>query len=159
MTKANIIRLFISLISGLLFGAGMIISGMVNPQKVIGFLDVTGNWDPSLAFVMMGALAVFTPAYHLVIKKRSNAINGEKLPEVSKAKVDSTLISGAIIFGIGWGLSGVCPGPAVASIAGGSSMILVFVVTMLIGMYIAKQYLQGKLPIPFIGYRKKDCAV
>ncbi|MEH6451852.1 MAG: YeeE/YedE family protein [Psychromonas sp.] len=159
MKKMNIIQLLISLIAGLLFGAGMIISGMVNPQKVIGFLDITGNWDPSLAFVMMGALCVFTPGYHLIIKKRSNAVNGEKLPQPNTKKVDSTLISGAIIFGIGWGLSGVCPGPAVASIGGGSSMILVFVLSMLIGMFYAKQYLQGKLPVPFIGYRKNDCTI
>jgi len=153
------LKVIIGLISGILFGIGMIISNMVDPTKVIGFLNVTGNWDPSLAFVMGGALAVFTPIYHLVIKKRSHALNGEKMSWTSNTQIDRTLIIGAAIFGAGWGVAGFCPGPAVASIGGGSMTIFVFILSMLIGIVFAKQYLQGSLPLPFIGRRKKTCAV
>lgn len=153
------LKVIIGLISGILFGIGMIISNMVDPTKVIGFLNVTGNRDPSLAFVMGGALAVFTPIYHLVIKKRSHALNGEKMSWTSNTQIDRTLISGAAIFGVGWGVAGFCPGPAVASIGGGSMTIFVFILSMLIGIVFAKQYLQGSLPLPFIGRRKKTCAV
>lgn len=131
----------IALISGSLFGCGMIISQMVDPVKVIGFLNVTGNWDPSLTLVMGGALAVFTPCYHLLIKKRSHAVNGEKFSFASKTKIDGKLISGAAIFGAGWGLAGFCPGPAVTSISGGSLTIGVFILSMLIGMRLANLYL------------------
>lgn len=159
MTQAKLIRIIAALISGVLFGAGMIISGMVDPVKVTGFLDISGNWDPSLAFVMGGALAVFTPFYHLVIKKRKQAISGDKFSWTSNTTVDSTLISGAVIFGIGWGLAGFCPGPAVASIGGGSNIVLAFVLAMLVGIVSANQYLAGRLPLPFAGYRKNVCAL
>lgn len=131
----------IALICGILFGCGMIISQMVDPAKVISFLNVSGNWDPSLAFVMGGALAVFTPCYHLLIKKRSHAVNGEKFSFTSNTKIDTKLIVGAAIFGTGWGLAGICPGPAVTSISGGSVTIAVFVLSMLVGMRLANQYL------------------
>ena len=145
----------IALISGILFGTGMIISNMVDPTKVIGFLDITGNWDPSLAFVMVGALAVFTPCYHLLIKKRSHAVNGEKFSYTTNTKIDAKLISGAAIFGAGWGLAGFCPGPAMASLSGGSLTIIIFMFSMVSGMIVGKQYLQGR----FIGQRKKACAI
>ncbi len=153
------LKVIIALISGILFGAGMIISGMVSPTKVIGFLNITGNWDPSLAFVMGGALAVFTPFYHLLIKKRSHAINGEKFSCTSNTKIDGQLISGAAIFGAGWGVAGFCPGPAMASLAGGSLTIFIFILSMLAGIIFAKQYLQGRLPLPFMGQRKKTCTI
>ena len=156
MLKSKIMRISVSLISGLLFGMGMIISDMVNPAKVIGFLDITGNWDPSLIFVMGGALAVFTPLYHFVIKKRSKAINGDKFTWTSNTTIDGTLISGALIFGAGWGLAGFCPGPAIANIGSGSNIILAFILNMIIGIILAKQYQQGRLPLPFAGYRKKN---
>jgi uncharacterized membrane protein YedE/YeeE len=159
MSKSKIIRMSVGLVAGLLFGMGMIISGMVNPAKVIGFLNITGNWDPSLAFVMGGALAVFTPIYHFVIKKRARAINGEKFSWTSKTKIDGTLISGALIFGAGWGLAGFCPGPAITSIASGSNTILAFILSMIVGIIFAKHYQQGHLPLPFVGYRKNICAI
>ncbi|MFT6927888.1 MAG: putative membrane protein YedE/YeeE [Psychromonas sp.] len=159
MTKSKIIRMAVSLLAGLLFGMGMIISGMVNPAKVIGFLNISGNWDPSLAFVMGGALAVFTPIYHFVIKKRSAAINGDKFSWTSNTKIDGSLISGALIFGAGWGLAGFCPGPAITSIASGSNIVLAFILSMIVGMVLAKQYQQGRLPLPFFGYRKNICAI
>lgn len=140
MAKSTIIRLSVSLIAGLLFGMGMIISNMVDPAKVIGFLDITGNWDPSLAFVMGGALAVFTPIYHLLIKKRASAINGDKFTWSSNKKIDGRLIFGALIFGAGWGLAGFCPGPAIVNIAAGSHIILAFILSMIVGMILAKKY-------------------
>ena len=157
MSKSQITRIIIGMISGALFGTGMIISNMVAPAKVIGFLDVTGNWDPSLAFVMGGALAVFIPIYHLLIKKRSHAVDGERFSWTSNTKVDLTLISGAVIFGAGWGLAGFCPGPAVTSIGSGSNIILAFILSMIVGMVHAKQYLLGRFPLPIVGYRKNVC--
>jgi len=159
MTKSKVIGIFIGLISGLLFGSGMIISGMVNPDKVIAFLDITGNWDPSLAFVMGGALAVFSPIYHFFIKKRKHAISGDKFSWTSNTTIDGTLISGAVIFGIGWGLAGFCPGPVVTSLGGGSNIILAFILSMIVGMVHANQYLAGRFPLPIVGYRKNVCAV
>ena len=157
MSKSQITRIIVGIISGVLFGTGMIISNMVNPEKVIGFLDVTGNWDPSLAFVMAGALAVFTPFYHLVIKKRAQSVSGDKFSWTSNTNVDSTLIAGAVIFGAGWGLAGFCPGPAAASIGSGSNIILAFILSMIVGMVHAKQYLLGRFPLPIVGYRKNVC--
>ena len=159
MYKIQLIRIIVALISGLLFGAGMVISGMVDPDKVLGFLNLTGNWDPSLAFVMGGALSVFIPIYHLIIKKRNKAINGEKFAWTSNTTIDGTLISGAVIFGAGWGLAGFCPGPAVSSVSGGSHIILAFILAMIAGMICANQYLAGRLPLFIIGYRKNICAI
>jgi hypothetical protein len=148
----------IALISGILFGTGMIVSEMVNPAKVLGFLNFTGNWDPSLAFVMGGALAIFIPCYHLLIKKRSHAINGEKFSWTSNTQIDSKLIIGAAIFGAGWGLSGICPGPAISSLGGGSLTISAFVLSMAGGMILAKPFTRAKLTCPFIGKRNKAYA-
>lgn len=159
MTKAKLFRVTIGLLSGLFFGAGMVISGMVDPVKVIGFLDITGNWDPSLAFVMAGALSVFTPFYHLVIKKRKRAVNGDSFNWTSNTTVDGTLISGATLFGIGWGLAGFCPGPVITSAGGGSYIVLAFIASMLTGIIYVNQYLAGRLPLPIAGFRKNVCAV
>ena len=138
------LKTIISLISGILFGTGMIISNMVDPTKVIGFLDVMGSWDPSLALVIIGALAVFTPCYHFFIKQRSHAINGEKFNWSNNTKVDGNLLIGATIFGIGWGLVGICPGPAMSSIGSGSLSLYLFIVSMLCGMAIANTKLFNK---------------
>ncbi|MGC9402104.1 YeeE/YedE family protein [Vibrio genomosp. F10] len=137
--------MIVGLISGLLFGAGMVISGMADPEVVTAFLDLTGDWDPSLAFVMGGALFVFTPCYHLIIKKRTSAINGSQFSLPQKKNLDGNLIVGASIFGLGWGLSGICPGPAMSSIAGGSNIILAFVLSMLVGFVLGSQHLAGRL--------------
>lgn len=143
--SGKIIQSISALVTGILFGTGMIVSGMVDPNKVIAFLDVTGNWDPSLAFVMGGALSVFIPFYHLLIKKRKVAINGDKLSLPSKTNVDRSLIYGAILFGIGWGLAGFCPGPVVTSIGGGSYTIIVFMLAMIIGTLLANKYLSSSM--------------
>jgi len=142
MHLTRLLTLLISCLSGVLFGAGMIISEMVDPNKVIGFLNMTGDWDPSLALVMGGALAVFSPFYHLLIKKRSVAINGEQLPSALNPRIDSKLLFGAATFGAGWGLAGFCPGPVITSISGGSSIALLFTASMLLGVIAAKKYAQ-----------------
>ena len=157
--KSKILRIIIGWISGALFGTGMIISGMTDPKNVINFLDIFGQWDPSLAFVMGGALLVFTPIYHLIIKKRKTAISGDKFAWTSNTSIDGTLLSGAIIFGAGWGLAGFCPGPVISSIGGGSNIILAFTLSMIVGMVHANQYLAGRFPLPIVGYRKNICPV
>jgi len=142
MPFSKLLTPLIACLSGALFGAGMLISEMVDPNKIIGFLDITGNWDPSLALVMGGALAVFTPFYHLVIKKRSVALNGDKLPSPVNQHIDSKLLLGATCFGAGWGLAGFCPGPAITSISGGSEIVLLFIASMLLGIIAANKYTQ-----------------
>ncbi|MGF1755334.1 YeeE/YedE family protein, partial [Vibrio makurazakiensis] len=126
MNKSTLIRNVISLLSGILFGAGMIISGMADPGKVLGFLDVTGAWDPSLTFVMGGALLIFIPFNYFVIQARKQAVNGELYSKPKSSAIDSRLVGGAALFGIGWGLVGICPGPALSSLGSGSLPIIVF---------------------------------
>ena len=135
--KNSSFTIVVGLLAGVLFGSGMIISGMVDPNKVLGFLDVTGDWDISLAFVMGGALMVFAPFYHLVIKKRDKAINGERLDSRNNPVIDRKLIVGSTAFGLGWGLAGFCPGPAVTSLSGGNPTVWVFMTSMLVGMWFA----------------------
>jgi hypothetical protein len=124
----------VALAAGLLFGLGMAVSGMVDPANVIAFLDVAGHWAPDLAFVMGGALAVFMPAYFLVIRKRKAPVAAEEFCLANKKTLDLRLISGAAIFGIGWGLVGICPGPAVSSLAAGNGGIVIFFATMMVGL-------------------------
>ncbi len=124
-------------VSGLLFGAGVTISGMVNPMKVLNFLDITGIWDPSLAFVMAGGLIVTLIGYHFIFKRLEPFFASSfKLPTTKS--VDAKLVLGSACFGLGWGLSGLCPGPAIASIAFGRSEIYLFVAAMAAGMVLAK---------------------
>ncbi|NOI82065.1 YeeE/YedE family protein [Vibrio tubiashii] len=135
--KSTILRLA-PLFSGLLFGVGMTLSGMIQPQKVVGFLDVMGEWDASLAFVMVGALLVFMPFYWLHIKKISKAMDGSLLSIPTQTILDVRLITGAALFGLGWGIAGICPGPAVTSLALGNSDILLFFSSMLLGSLFIK---------------------
>jgi uncharacterized membrane protein YedE/YeeE len=124
----------IALLSGLLFGAGLTLSGMIDPHKVLGFLNITGAWDPSLLFVMGGALLVFMPGYQLLVKNRKLALNQAPMQIPPHSKIDHTLIIGAAIFGIGWGLAGVCPGPALVNLLSGSIGVFGFFIAMLAGM-------------------------
>lgn len=124
----------VALLAGLLFGLGMMVSGMVDPHRVLGFLDIAGAWDPSLMFVMGGALAVFMPVYLLVVKKRSAPVCAAKFEISTNQIIDKKLVSGAVLFGLGWGIAGICPGPAVTSTFGLNPSMLVFIVMMLIGM-------------------------
>ena len=118
---------------GLLFGLGLILSGMTDPGKIIGFLDIFGAWDPSLAFVMMGAIAVGFVAFALA-KKRTTTILGGALRLPTASHIDKRLIIGSTVFGIGWGLAGFCPGPALISMASGQIEAMWFVSAMVAGM-------------------------
>lgn len=133
----RISRLLVSLLAGLLFGAGLAVSGMVNPQRVIGFLDITGQWDPTLALVMGGALMVTFPAFPWVLR-HARPWFAERFELPTRVKVDPSLIAGASLFGAGWGLGGFCPGPGIAALATGSVDVLVFVLCMLGGMLLLK---------------------
>ncbi|MCK9396161.1 MAG: YeeE/YedE family protein [Methylobacter sp.] len=118
---------------GLLFGLGLIISGMTDPSKVISFLDLAGAWDPSLAFVMAGAILIGAGAF-TIAKKRQRSLLGAPMQLSSATGLDKDLLLGSLIFGIGWGLSGFCPGPAVVSAAAGEPKAWIFVAAMLAGM-------------------------
>jgi uncharacterized membrane protein YedE/YeeE len=124
---------FTSLLAGLVFGLGLILSGMANPAKVIGFLDLAGAWDPSLAFVMGGAIAVGSVAF-AVAPKRTASFMGAKMMLPTVRKIDRRLVIGSTLFGIGWGIAGFCPGPGLVSIGMGATKGLAFVVAMLLGM-------------------------
>lgn len=124
----------IALLSGLLFGAGLTLSDMINQHKVLGFLNITGTWDPSLLFVMGGALLVFIPGYQLLVKNRKQALNHAPMQIPVHHKIDRSLVIGAAVFGIGWGLGGVCPGPALVDLLSGSTGAFGFFIAMLIGM-------------------------
>lgn len=119
--------------SGALFAVGLTVSGMVKPSKVIGFLDVAGAWDPSLAFVMVGAIAVHFVA-HRWIRRRASPIFDTKFHLPTRKDIDGRLLVGAALFGVGWGLGGFCPGPALVTAAGGTVSALVFVAAMTAGM-------------------------
>lgn len=126
-------RAIVAFVCGLVFGAGLIISQMSNPAKVIGFLDVTGKWDPSLALVMAGAIAVFGVLYRLALRQGTPLLAPQfTLPE--KDRLDAPLMVGALIFGVGWGLGGFCPGPAIVSAAFGDARVWVFLAAMIAGM-------------------------
>ena len=122
-----------SLLAGLVFGLGLIVSGMANPAKVLGFLDLAGAWDPSLALVMAGAIAVGSIAFAAAGRRTRSLIGADmKLP--SARHIDRRLIVGSTLFGIGWGLAGFCPGPALVALGLGEIKALVFVAAMLLGM-------------------------
>ena len=128
-------RIITSLIAGLVFGIGLIISGMTNPAKLLGFLDLAGLWDPSLALVMGGAIAVGTLAFQIA-RKRGKSLLGDPMRLPSATQVDRRLLLGGLAFGVGWGLAGFCPGPALASLATGGVKPAIFTVAMIAGMVI-----------------------
>ena len=133
----------VTLISGLLFGFGLLLSGMANPAKVQNFLDLFGTWDPSLAFVMGGAIAVTMPGFWLVTR-RSKPFFHDVFHLPTRTDFDARLISGAAIFGVGWGLGGFCPGPAMTALPLAAEGTLIFVATMLTGMAASKYLLQRR---------------
>ena len=120
-------------ISGLIFALGLGLSGMTRPSKVLAFLDVSGAWDPSLGFVMVGAVAVFGIC-HVFIRRRSAPVLDNKFFVPEMKPIDRKLLVGALIFGIGWGLAGYCPGPALVGIATGAWSVLAFVAALIVGM-------------------------
>jgi uncharacterized membrane protein YedE/YeeE len=127
---------------GVLFGFGLIISGMSNPQKILNFLDVTGNWDPSLIFVMGGAVIVGLGGFYLASKK-TKGFFGSALHIPGRRDISRPLVMGSLIFGAGWGIAGFCPGPAIVSLGAGNMKALVFVLAMLAGMAICNRFFTG----------------
>ncbi|AZL69555.1 MULTISPECIES: DUF6691 family protein [Pseudomonas] len=128
-------RKFTAFLAGLVFGFGLLLGGMTNPAKVLAFLDVAGVWDPSLALVMAGAIAVAAAPLNWA-RTRKQSLLGAPMQLPVKRTLDARLIGGSLVFGVGWGIAGFCPGPAVALLSTGRWQVLVFVVAMLVGMYL-----------------------
>lgn len=131
-------RRLTALLAGLIFGFGLLLAGMANPAKVLAFLDVTGTWDSSLALVMAGAIVVAAIPLNWA-RKRTHSLLGAPIQLPSKRTLDARLVGGSLLFGVGWGLAGLCPGPAVALLATGRWQVLLFVTAMLFGMWIFAQ--------------------
>ncbi|WP_372985333.1 DUF6691 family protein [Marinobacter sp.] len=124
-----------SLFAGLIFGFGLILSGMANPEKVLGFLDIAGLWDPSLAFVMGGAIIVGVVAF-AVARRRTLSFLGFNIKIPSHTHIDKRLVIGSLMFGVGWGIAGICPGPGIVALGAGEIKAAVFVASMVAGMVI-----------------------
>ena len=127
----------LALFSGLIFGLGLTFSSMTNPAKVIGFLDILGTWDPSLGFVMGGAILIASPLLYF-LKNKNHLILTSKIELPNKNNIDFSLVIGSLLFGIGWGMVGFCPGPAISSIALLNSFSLLFVGSMIVGFYLSQ---------------------
>lgn len=128
-------QIAVAFVVGFIFGLGLVISGMTQAQKIIGFLDVLGKWDPSLIFVMLAAIPVHFLSYRY-IAQRSSPMFDVKWHYPTKREITKPLIWGSILFGVGWGLGGFCPGPAIVAVGSGSLSILVFIISMLVGMWL-----------------------
>lgn len=137
-------RLLAALISGLLFGVGLMVSGMANPAKVLGFLDIAGRWDPSLAFVMAGAIALGSIAF-LFAKRHKKSLLGLPMQIPASTDVTLRLVLGSAVFGVGWGLAGFCPGPALVALGAGIPKALGFLAAMLAGMAVFELLERAKL--------------
>lgn len=135
--------LIASLLAGLVFGIGLIVSGMANPAKVQGFLDLAGSWDPSLALVMAGAIAVGVVAF-AAARRRTLSLLGADMKLPTSRNIDRRLLGGSLLFGIGWGIAGFCPGPGLVALGMGEVKAVVFVAAMLVGMVIFES-LEGRL--------------
>jgi hypothetical protein len=139
-------RLVSPFLIGLLFGLGIAVSGMINPAKVLNFFDIAGSWDPSLAFVMAGALAVVIPGYRLVFRQTGPRFATRfQLPETKS--IDRRLVLGSATFGIGWGLAGFCPGGALPALGTGDPLVLLFLAALVTGM-LAARWLQARSAVP-----------
>jgi uncharacterized membrane protein YedE/YeeE len=136
-------RELMALSSGLIFGLGLILGGMTDPGKVKGFLDVAGAWDPSLALVMGGAIAVGVFAF-AAARRRSRSWSGDRMDIPTNRVIDARLIAGGVLFGAGWGLGGFCPGPALVAMSAGLGSAAVFVIAMLAGMVLHDRFLQPR---------------
>ncbi len=137
-----------ALACGVIFGAGLGVSQMTNPDKVLDFFDVFGAWDPSLAFVMGGAVAVTLVAFRFVLK-RPNPLLADRFSLPTKSDIDARLIGGAAVYGVGWGLVGFCAGPSIAALAYGDSRVAIFVVAMVAGVLLANIVARDK-PTPLL---------
>jgi uncharacterized membrane protein YedE/YeeE len=136
-------RELMALLSGLIFGLGLILGGMTDPGKVKGFLDVAGAWDPSLALVMGGAIAVGVFAF-ATARRRSRSWSGDRMDIPANRVIDARLIVGGVLFGTGWGIGGFCPGPALVAMSSGLGSAAVFVTAMLAGMVVHDRFLQPR---------------
>ena len=136
-------RELMALSSGLVFGLGLILGGMTDPGKVKGFLDVAGAWDPSLALVMGGAIAVGVFAF-AAARRRSRSWSGDRMDIPTSRVIDARLIAGGVLFGAGWGLGGFCPGPALVAMSAGLGSAAVFVIAMLAGMVLHDRFFQPR---------------
>lgn len=140
-------NVFFSLLAGAVFGIGLLVSGMANPAKVLGFLDLGGSWDPSLAFVMAGAIAVGAVAFALA-RHRSTSLLGLPMRLPASREVDRRLAIGSLLFGAGWGIAGFCPGPALVAVGLGEGKALLFVAAMLGGMVLFELLQPRSRPLP-----------
>ena len=129
-------RLIFGYLIGVIFGVGILISGMANPAKVLNFFDITGAWDPSLAFVMGGALAVTFLGYRMILK-RPNPLADTTFHLPSKTDIDARLIAGSATFGVGWGIAGFCPGGALPALGTGDPSVMMFVAALTVGIWVA----------------------
>jgi uncharacterized membrane protein YedE/YeeE len=141
--------IFLSLVAGLVFGLGLIVSGMSNPAKVLGFLDLAGAWDPSLAFVMVGAIAVAAIGFAFA-RRRQRSLLGLEMQIPAARDIDRRLVGGSILFGIGWGVAGFCPGPALVALGMGQGKAALFVIAMLAGMGIFELAQRLRPPSPAV---------
>lgn len=126
--------------AGLLFAIGLALGGMTSPDKIVAFLDITGEWDPTLAFVMLGALATYAPLYHLITRRRAAPLLAARFEIPTRRDITPPLIIGAALFGAGWALSGFCPGPAIASAATLQPTVWTFLGGMIAGMLLYRAY-------------------
>jgi uncharacterized membrane protein YedE/YeeE len=131
------VKAVVAFASGVTFAFGLGIGGMTQPSRVLAFLDVAGDWDPRLAFVMLGAIAVYAPAYRLALR-RGRPVLAPAFDLPTRRSIDGYLLTGASLFGIGWGLAGLCPGPALTSLASGEPAAVLFVGAMLLGIALSK---------------------
>lgn len=136
-------HVFAAFLIGLLFGLGLLLSGMINPAKVLGFLDLAGAWDPSLALVMVGAIGVGLIGFNLSGNRR-RSVFGEPMRLPTRRDIDRPLVLGGLGFGVGWGLAGFCPGPAIAALGAGEFKAFVFVAAMLLGMWLFGRWQQAR---------------
>jgi uncharacterized membrane protein YedE/YeeE len=136
-----------ALIAGALFGVGLVVSQMIDPGKVLAFLDIAGRWDPSLVLVMAGALMVAIPGFRLA-RRQDAPVLGGRFDRPTRQTIDRRLVTGAAIFGIGWGLVGFCPGPAIAALAFGRLEAVIFVLAMVAGAWVFHAYRARRSPAP-----------
>jgi hypothetical protein len=132
------VKIATALVAGALFGWGLLISGMTNPANILGFLDIAGDWRPALAFTMAGAIAVAAPAFYFM-RRRMRTLTGDSAQLPERLRIDRPLVIGSAIFGVGWGLSGLCPGPALILLTGRSLQAIVFVASLALGMVLARR--------------------
>lgn len=134
-------------LAGLTFGIGLLVSGMVNPAKVLGFLDLAGRWDPSLALVMAGAIAIGAPGFFVATRRHATFLGTPMLLPTTRA-IDARLVMGSLLFGAGWGLAGFCPGPALVALGAGYGKALAFVVAMIAGMLVFEFFERSRVTPP-----------